>query len=240
MASPQKENGYTAIANEIYEHIAKCILTGNQRSVLDVVLRMTYGYSRKYAPLSLTYIEKATGIDKHQVSKLVKKLSDMKMISVEPATGVNPQRIAFQKDWEKWECQIRELSKETTVVTDDNPRVVLDDNPTVVTDDNQENNIIKQKKKQTICACAFFESLWNEYPNKKGKARVSKKSMEAINKIGYEEMHRALERYKADKPDWQQWQHGSTFFNSGYLDYLDAAYLEETEQMEKEEEKWQT
>ena len=40
-------------------------------------------------------------------------------------------------------------------------------------------------------------------------------------------MTRAIDRYKAELEkdnDWRKPQNGSTFFNSGYIDYLDANY----------------
>ena len=46
-------------------------------------------------------------------------------------------------------------------------------------------------------------------------------------KVGYEEMARAINRYKADLEKdrgWRKPQNGSTFFNSGYIDYLDKNY----------------
>jgi len=82
----------------------------------------------------------------------------------------------------------------------------------------------------TMCkadACALFESLWELYPSKKGKAQVSEKQKLQIAKIGKDEMQRAIERYKLElekDADWRKPQNGSTFFNSGYVDYLDANY----------------
>ena len=48
-------------------------------------------------------------------------------------------------------------------------------------------------------------------------------------------MCRAIERYKqyVDSVDYLQYQNGSTFFNSGYVDYLDANY-EKVAQEKKE------
>jgi hypothetical protein len=73
---------------------------------------------------------------------------------------------------------------------------------------------------------AFFESVWNLYPNKKGKGQVSQAKKKALQKIGIDEITRAIDRYKAEliKDDWRKQQNGSTFFNSGYIDYLDANY----------------
>ena len=82
----------------------------------------------------------------------------------------------------------------------------------------------------------FFESIWKLYPNKKGKGQVSDSKKKALYDIGYDELSRAIERYKAGlaQDEWRKLQYGSTFFNSGYIDYLDANYTE-PEQTELEE-----
>lgn len=72
----------------------------------------------------------------------------------------------------------------------------------------------------------FFESVWKLYPNKKGKGQVSDSKKKALYEIGYDKLARAIERYKSDlsKETWRKPQNGSTFFNSGYVDYLDENY----------------
>lgn len=73
----------------------------------------------------------------------------------------------------------------------------------------------------------LFEQLWKAYPSKKGKAQVSDTAKTRLLKIGYDEMMRAIDRYTYDlekDSDWRKPQNGSTFFNSGYVDYLDANY----------------
>lgn len=72
----------------------------------------------------------------------------------------------------------------------------------------------------------FFESIWKLYPNKKGKGQVSDSKKKALYEIGYDKIARAIERYKSDlsKETWRKPQNGSTFFNSGYVDYLDENY----------------
>ena len=73
-----------------------------------------------------------------------------------------------------------------------------------------------------------FAKLWELYPSKKGKGRVSMTTKKRIAKIGLEKMSIAIKRYqeglKAD--DWRKPQNGSTFFNTGYIDYLDENYEE--------------
>lgn len=82
----------------------------------------------------------------------------------------------------------------------------------------------------------FFESIWKLYPSKKGKGQVSDSKKKALYDIGCDELSRAIERYKAGlaRDEWRKPQNGSTFFNSGYIDYLDANYTE-PEQTEPEE-----
>lgn len=74
----------------------------------------------------------------------------------------------------------------------------------------------------------FFENVWKLYPSKKGKGQISDAKKKILYDIGYDELSRAIERYKAGlaKDEWRKPQNGSTFFNSGYVDYLDANYSE--------------
>jgi predicted phage replisome organizer len=75
---------------------------------------------------------------------------------------------------------------------------------------------------------AFFESIWELYPVKKGKGQVSDTKRKALFKIGYDRMEQAINRYLTElKKDasWRKPQNGSTFFNSGYVDYLDENFV---------------
>ena len=85
--------------------------------------------------------------------------------------------------------------------------------------------------KQTMCkadadADALFEKLWMRYPNKRGKGQISDANKRHLLDIGYDHMVRAIDRYKADlaRDNWRKPQNGSTFFHSGYVDYLDENY----------------
>lgn len=107
-------------------------------------------------------------------------------------------------------------------------------NVTVTTDAAQCNatdielEIEKDKNKKYIVheARALFEKLWKLYPLKRGKGQVSNTAKKRLLDIGYDEMLRAIARYKADlqRETWRKPQNGSTFFNSGYVDYLDENY----------------
>lgn len=75
---------------------------------------------------------------------------------------------------------------------------------------------------------AFFDSVWELYPVKKGKGQVSDSKRRALYKIGFEEINRAIDRYLTELQKdaaWRKPQNGSTFFNSGYVDYLDDNFV---------------
>lgn len=73
-----------------------------------------------------------------------------------------------------------------------------------------------------------FDLCWKEYPNKKGKDKITKKALAELDKLGTEKVLEAVRRYKAeceaDKRDTQYIQHGSTFFCGGYKDYIGDDY----------------
>lgn len=83
----------------------------------------------------------------------------------------------------------------------------------------------------------FFDEVWRAYPKKKGKGQISDAKKRALYEIGKEEMIRCINRYKdyVKGKDDQYVMYGSTFFNSGYVDYLDENYADGTESSDEEE-----
>ena len=75
---------------------------------------------------------------------------------------------------------------------------------------------------KTIDDC--FEKLWALYPRKTNKGQVSNATKRKLFDIGYDKIARCIERYKqelkANHTPLQYTKAGSTFFNSGYIDYL--------------------
>lgn len=75
----------------------------------------------------------------------------------------------------------------------------------------------------------LFERVWKLYPSKRGKGQVSLSKKKKLYSYGYEQIKRCVERYVKEikeqgKEDY--YQNGSTFFNSGYVDFLDENYCE--------------
>ena len=105
-------------------------------------------------------------------------------------------------------------------------------NPTIKQPtDNQQitttNNVNNENHKKTCYYEQFFEECWSEYPNKKGKGKISDSKKKEAYELG-EEFKRCISRYVdyVEKETWLKYQNGSTFWNSGYKDYLDSNYKE--------------
>ena len=235
MASPQKENGYTSIAHEIIEAIIKKELTGTQLKIILLLWRYTYGFNRNSHSISISFIAKALNVNKAYISVEVKKLISMNVIHVESEASWTATRVLiFNKNYDTWSCATtQQLTHNTTVVSDINLTVVPQHNSTVMPQHNQERYIKDILKKDVIND--FFDSVWKLYPRKLGKGKVSDSQKKTLHKIGVDEITRCVERYKTvniETPE-QYLQHGSTFFNSGYVDFLDVNYKAETTEHSK-------
>lgn len=90
---------------------------------------------------------------------------------------------------------------------------------------NNNNNINNNKYIEQM------DQLWKAYPNKKGKDAAYKKIPKLLKKHSFDELMRCVERYTKETQgkDKQYIKQGSTFFNSGYVDYLDENYEETTQ-----------
>lgn len=100
MASPQKENGYTAVANEIMDALARIRINGVAWQVLNVVLRKTYGWNKKEDAIALSQFCEATGLKKPTVCKALNHLISMKVVT-NNGNGV-AKTYMLQKDFDKW------------------------------------------------------------------------------------------------------------------------------------------
>ncbi len=108
MANPQVENGYTKIANEIMEALAKIRIPGQAYQVMLVILRKTYGFNKKEDIISLGQFAKAIGTQRPTVLRAIYKLLDMNLI-IKKDNGTDIKYM-FNKDFETW----KPLSKKIT------------------------------------------------------------------------------------------------------------------------------
>ena len=103
MASPQKENGYTSIANELLEQIYRRRFSASQLKILLLVIRFTYGFNRKTATLSNTFIAVGTGMHEITVSKEVGTLLRDNVLKLYKKPSFHSSRIiGINKDYDSW------------------------------------------------------------------------------------------------------------------------------------------
>src|SRR3990167_10488390 len=101
MASPQKDNGYTPIADEIVEALMMINLSGNEHRGLWFIFRKTYGFNKKTDWLSLSQFSKALFWDRRLIHRAITKLKQKNMLVIQ-TDDRNRLRYGFQKDYEKW------------------------------------------------------------------------------------------------------------------------------------------
>lgn len=100
MANPQKENGYTPIANELLEALARIRISGEARQILDVIIRKTYGFNKPDDPISLSQFRLATGLHKSAVCKGLLKLKELNLIT-QKVTSI-ASSYSINKDFDTW------------------------------------------------------------------------------------------------------------------------------------------
>ncbi len=225
MANPQKENGYTAIANEIMEALAKMPLNGTQFRIITIVFRYTYGFSRKTHSLSESFISEATGVDKRNIRRELTDLIDSKLINiVKEATFTTPREIEFNKNYEKW---IKGERVKTPPVGKkaQSPEGEITHSPEGEFTP-QENNIKTNIK--TNMYHFKFEAFWKEYPRKIGKGEAYKTWNTRIKeKHSPDELILAAKNYasecKRKSTDQEYIKHAKTFLSktTPWKDYLE-------------------
>lgn len=101
MANPQKENGFTPIANEVIEALVKSHLLGSEFSMIMFVIRKTWGFQKKVDTISYSQFQKELKLSRVTVSKTIKNLVSKNILV---KTCILPSKISFSfnKDYEKW------------------------------------------------------------------------------------------------------------------------------------------
>lgn len=120
MASPQKENGGTIIANELFGVILETGFTLRELKIVLTVIRFSYGFNRKQAKLSLRFLSQATNINYRHTQGTVSKLISKNVLQIcTEAKGIQPREIKFNKNYESWDLSIHQngITKEELETT---------------------------------------------------------------------------------------------------------------------------
>lgn len=110
MASPQKENGYTPIANELIERFSYPGINGSEHRILWFIIRKTYGYQKKQDRISLSQFQEGTLMNRAQAVKTIKSLVSKKILVKDEGT------YKLNKNYDEWiVCKrIPSMQKDTT------------------------------------------------------------------------------------------------------------------------------
>ncbi len=217
MASPQIENGYTKISNELIDQFCKYRLSGEEWLILWVIIRKTYGFKKLMDSISLTQFSQITGMKKQSVHRALKSLSAKMLIAVSKIADRKIINYGLQKNYEKW---ILCSKKNTISKIADKPISKIADKPISKIADELSAILLPTKEsiKETLKQYDF-ESLWGKYPKKDGR-RAAERHFRASVKTDqdWRDINTAIDNYldyiKNAKVEKQYIKNGSTFFNN--------------------------
>ncbi len=102
MASPQVEDGYTRIANELLGEMIKLKLSTYEFQILLAVIRQTYGFQKVNDYISLSQLSKLTRIPSRHCCRTLKKLRNKNLITTTQMGRGITQKVGLQKNYENW------------------------------------------------------------------------------------------------------------------------------------------
>lgn len=198
MSGPQKEDGYTPIANEIVEALAQIRIPGESMQVLWVILRKTYGWNKKEDRLSMNQISDLTGLKRQNVNRAIDRLITMNLLIKNNVNFIN--QYQFNKYYKTWKLSSKLITPELSskLIT---PVIKNDDKTVIKNDDNKrkKENITKDSIRHTD----FFSDFWAVYPHRNGKplgqTKCKKYCDNFINNGQWEKLFKAVENYSKSK-----------------------------------------
>lgn len=100
MKTPQLEDGFTRIANELFEAILVFGFTQRQMAVLFAIIRKTYGYGKKEDDISASQIGALCNIRRNHVTETITQLVRLNVLTKRP--GSFGLIIGINKSYSSW------------------------------------------------------------------------------------------------------------------------------------------
>jgi phage replication O-like protein O len=166
MPGPQKENGYTPIANEIMDALCKYRIPGECRQVLDCIFRMTYGFSRKEVEISNNQISVITGLKRQNVIRSIQWLESKLILSRIKSDSTKTKILKFNKNYTEW---IRLESKlilgklASKLIPKLESKLIQNANPTIIFKTNKTRRVKKTKKSFFVPSGESLKSNGNSW-----------------------------------------------------------------------------
>jgi len=175
--SPQLENGFTRLANELLEALARINLSAYEWRTLVALWRKTYGFQKKEDRISVSQFQKVTGLDRRHQVRALSSLERRKIIVKNDNGFIHS--YSFEKDHSKW-ATVADSGNSLTVADSGNTLL-----PIQATKPLPIQAPTKEKRKHT---------------KEKGSPMPSKKEMDAFIKNKAEEIYELYPR-KAKRKD---------------------------------------
>jgi len=166
-------------------------------------------------------ISSAVGEKPNTTYKRLKNLEKMNFLSLKSNNQYTVVTVA------NWDVYQSEEKKVTTKSQPSNNEVTTESHKQECKNDNNDNNnnTTSAPSQSKTDINNFFESVWALYPKKRGKDAVGYKKRKELYLLGFEKLSKAIDRYKSECDDMKFMKNGSSFFNTGYSDFLDGNYV---------------
>lgn len=160
--SPQLENGFARIANELLDAIIGFDFSKREQKVILCIIRKTYGFSKKVDDMTLTQIANATGLDLGNVSKTISELSHRNILLKQQ--GKYGYVLGINKNYGIWKTLLKQqpLVKTTSEPCQNNKLTLL----------KQQTH--KTTPKDNSKRDGHFSIFWSLYPKKIAKSDAEK------------------------------------------------------------------
>ncbi len=237
MANPQKENGFTPIANEIMEALYKTKLSGHELRLIMLVLRKTYGFHKKEDSISLSKMEQETGIHHIRCSQVITCLQLANILTVSENINGIGKKYRFNKDFDKWDTvseNIKSYKKQKPTVSENRSRPLV---KTASTKDTLTKDTLTKEK-------IYIVEEVISYLNKKTGKSFSPKTKDTVIRINarikegrtVDDFQRVVD-IKCDKwlsdPKMIDFLRPETLFGSKFEAYLNEKPCDEWAAMDK-------
>ena len=100
--TPQLEDGYTKIADELLEALCRVNLGGREMAVVLALIRMTYGWQKKKDRIAGSQLAKLTGIPRTKIPTLLRSLEAKNIVRIESGGQGRTATLSIKKDHRKW------------------------------------------------------------------------------------------------------------------------------------------
>lgn len=125
MENPQLEQGYVRIASDIMDALCRFRIPGQERQVLDCIIRLTYGYNKKEDWITLSQIAKKTGMSRQNVRRAYSKLTTNRLVVK------SDYKLRLNKDFSQWQKFGKRVVKSDSLVVKSDYKKDSKQSPTI-------------------------------------------------------------------------------------------------------------